>query len=258
MNLIKTEEEIDILKQNGLLVSKVLAEIGSWIKPGITTAKLDEIAEDYIRSYGAEPAFKGYMGYPNALCTSVNNQVVHGIPSDYCLENGDVISVDCGVKKFGYFGDSAYTYTVGDISDDVRKLLNVTKDSLFLGINQAIDGNRTGDISFSVQNHVESFGFSVVRELVGHGIGKNLHEPPEVPNYGKRGNGTKLKSGMVICIEPMINMGRKEVLQEKDGWTIKTADKKTSAHFELTVVVREKQAEILSTFSFIEDKFKDI
>jgi len=223
------------------------------ITPGITTAELDKIAESYIISCGAKPAFKGYNGFPSTLCVSVNAQVVHGMPGQYKLKEGDIVSVDCGAVKDGFYGDSAYTFGVGQISEEARKLLRVTKESVKLGVEAAIDGGRMGDISAAVQQHVEKFGYGVVRELVGHGIGRSLHEGPDVPNYGKRGNGMKLNRGLVIAIEPMINMGKKEVIQESDGWTITTKDGKLSAHFEHTVAIAKGAPEILTTFEYIEE-----
>jgi len=249
---IRSEEDIFFLRENALLVSKTLAEISKRIKPGVTTKKLDLIAEEFIRDHGAEPGFKGYGGFPSTLCTSVNSQVVHGIPSDYYLRDGDIISVDCGTKYKGFYGDSAYTFGVGEISPLKNKLLNVTKESLFIGIENAFAGNRTGDIGSAIQKFVEGNGFSVVRELVGHGLGKSLHEKPEVPNYGRIGRGNKLKDGVVICIEPMINAGSRSIVIEKDGWTVSTVDKEPSAHFELTVLIRPEKCEILSTFDFVE------
>jgi methionyl aminopeptidase len=254
--MFKTEEEIEILRQNADLVSRTLAEVAKNIKPGITTIHLDRIAEQFIRDHGAEPGFLGYNGFPNTLCTSVNDAVVHGIPSEYVLVEGDIVSVDCGTKFKGFYGDSAYTFAVGNINPDVKQLLKVTKESLFEGIAQAIDGGRVGDISYAVQATAEASGFSVVRELVGHGLGRNMHEKPEVPNYGYKGRGPKLKTGMVMCIEPMINLGTKHVYQENDGWTIKTHDHKPSAHFELTVVVRKGKAEVISTFKYIDEVYK--
>jgi methionyl aminopeptidase len=250
---IRTADEIEILRENNLLVSKTLAELAGWIKPGVTTEKLDNIAYEFICDNGAKPGFLGYQGYPKTLCTSVNEEVVHGIPSNYLLKEGDIISIDCGVYKKGYYGDTAYTFAVGSIDEEKKKLLEVTLKSLFLGVEQASEGKRIGDIGYAVQTFCETNGFSVVRELVGHGLGMNLHESPEVPNYGRRGKGTKLAEGMVICIEPMINMGRKEIVQESDGWTIRTSDHKPSAHFELAVAIRKGEADILSTFEFIED-----
>ncbi|MBN2484554.1 MAG: type I methionyl aminopeptidase [Bacteroidales bacterium] len=251
---IRTAEEIEIIRECNLLVSKTLGLLKKHIKPGVKTVELDKIAEEFIRDNNAEPGFLGYQGYPKTLCTSVNNQVVHGIPSDYVLAEGDIVSIDCGVKKNGYYGDTAYSFAVGAIGTDKERLLRITRESLFEGIKVALPGNRTGDIGFAVQQYCENAGYSVVRELVGHGLGKNLHEAPEVPNYGKRGKGHKLAEGMVICIEPMINMGRKEVIQEKDGWTIRTRDKMPSAHFELAIAIQKGAPDILSTFKYIEEE----
>ncbi len=252
MLYLKTDEEVGLLKESNMLVSRTLAEIASIIRPGITTLYLDRIAESYIRDNGATPAFKGYGGFPNALCTSVNDEVVHGIPSDYILKEGDIISIDCGVILNGWYGDSAYTFPVGEIKEEVRRLLDYTRASLEEGVKKAVAGNRVGDISFAVQTKAESGGYSVVRELVGHGIGRKLHEQPEVPNYGKQGAGPKMEKGLVICIEPMINAGKKETLQMKNGRTIKTADGKPSAHFEYAVAVDKGKADVLTTFEFIE------
>ena len=249
---VKSAEEIEILRENNLLVSKTLAEVGKLIKPGVTTLELDKVAEEFIRDHGAEPGFLGYGGFPNSLCTSVNDAVVHGIPSDYRLQEGDIISIDCGTKKNGFYGDSAYTFKVGDVDEKVERLLEATKESLFKGIEKAIAGNRVGDISFAVQNYAEREGFSVVREMVGHGLGSNMHESPEIPNYGKRGRGPKLKEGLVVCIEPMINLGARSIKQDSDGWTIRTVDGKYSAHFELALAIRNGEPDILSTFDYIE------
>lgn len=253
MLYLKTDEEIGLLRESNMLVSKTLAEVALLIKPGVTTLYLDKVAETFIRDNGAEPAFKGYGGFPGTLCTSVNDEVVHGFPSDYILKEGDIISVDCGVILNGWYGDSAYTFAVGEIDSDVRRLLDYTKESLEEGVKEAIAGNRVGDISWAVQNKAESGGYSVVRELVGHGLGKRLHEPPEVPNYGKRGTGPKMEKGLVICIEPMINLGRKETVQMRDGWTIKTVDGRPSAHFEYAVAVDRGRADVLTTFKFVEE-----
>ena len=250
----KTEEEIELVRKSSLLVAKTHAEIAGLIKPGITTLALDKIAEEFIRDNGGVPAFKGYGGFPNTLCMSPNDQVVHGIPNDRALEDGEILSVDCGVVMNGYYGDSAFTYEVGEVDAETKQLLKVTKESLYKGIEQAVAGNRIGDIGYAVQQHAESFGYGVVRELVGHGVGKNLHESPEVPNYGRRGKGVMLKEGLVIAIEPMINLGTKRVLQHNDGWTITTIDNQPSAHFEHTIVVRKGKAEILSSFEEIEKK----
>jgi len=252
MLVYRTEEEIELLRESNLIVSKALGEIARNVRSGISTAELDKIAEEFIRDYRGIPAFKGYNGYPATLCTSVNSEVVHGIPSNYRLKEGDVLSVDCGVIKDGFYGDSAYTFEIGEVEPKVRQLLKVTKESLFLGIDKAVEGNRLGDIGAAIQNHVEKFGYSVVREMVGHGLGKKLHEEPEVPNYGRRGTGILLKTGLVICIEPMINLGKRNITQDKDGWTIRTSDGKPSAHFELAIVIRKGKAETLSTFDYVE------
>jgi methionyl aminopeptidase len=253
MLYLKTDEEVGFLRESNLLVSKTLGELASIIKPGITTLYLDKIAESFIRDHGATPAFKGYGGFPNALCTSVNDEIVHGIPSNYVLKEGDIISVDCGVILNGWYGDSAYTFPVGRIKDNVKRLLDYTRASLEEGVKEAVAGRRVGDISYAVQTKAESGGYSVVRELVGHGLGTKLHEQPEVPNYGKQGSGPKMEKGLVICIEPMINTGKKETLQMSDGWTIKTADGLPSAHFEYAVAVDKGKADVLTTFKFIED-----
>ena len=249
---LKRAEEIEHLRENNQIVSKTLAELGRMIQPGVTTLQLDRRAEEFIRDHGAEPGFLGYGGFPNSICTSVNDAVVHGIPSEYQLREGDIISIDCGTIKNGFYGDSAYTFTVGEIDQQVSSLLKATKESLFKGIEQAVAGNRVGDISWAVQHHAESAGFSVVREMVGHGLGSNMHESPEIPNYGKRGRGPQLKEGLVICIEPMINLGTRSIKQDRDGWTIRTMDGKPSAHFELALAIRNGEADILSTFDYIE------
>jgi methionyl aminopeptidase len=257
MQKLRSAEEIEILRENNLLVSKTLAEIAKMIEPGVTTAALDKRAEEYIRDHDAVPGFLGYGGFPNSLCTSVNDAVVHGIPSEYELKEGDIISIDCGTYKNGFYGDTAYTFAVGEINGEVKKLLKATREALFKGIEKAMAGNRVGDISFAVQTHAEDAGFSVVREMVGHGLGSNMHESPEVPNYGKRGKGPKLKSGMVICIEPMINMGTRNIKQDSDGWTIRTMDNKPSAHYELALAIRNGEADILSTFEYIENQLTE-
>ena len=249
---IKTAEEVELIRESSLLVGSTLAAVAEFIHPGVTTLELDAVAESFIRDHGAEPGFKGYGGFPNSLCTSVNEAVVHGIPNSRPLQEGDVVSVDCGVLKNGFYGDSAYTFAVGEIDPKVQRLLDVTKECLYLAIEQAVVGNRIGDIGWACQQHAERNGFGVVRELVGHGLGKELHEAPEVPNFGRRGNGPRLMDGMVLAIEPMINLGRREVRQEDDGWTIVTADRLVSAHFEHDVVVRSGQAEVLSSFEAIE------
>lgn len=253
MSLIKSEEEINLIRQSSLLVGKTLAEIAKYIKPGVSTSYLDEIAEEYILSNNAVPAFKGYHGFPSTLCISVNDGVVHGIPSNVLLKEGDIVSVDCGVLMNGYYGDSAYTFAVGDVDTKILDLLRITKESLYKGIEQAIVGNTVGDIGFAIQLHVEKHRYGIVKDLVGHGIGKELHEDPQVPNYGKKGKGFKLRENMVICIEPMINMGTHEVFCDVDKWTIKTKDKKPSAHFEHQIVIKNNKAEILSSFDFIEE-----
>lgn len=252
MIYLKTDEEIELLRESNLLVSRTHAELAKVIKPGISTLKLDKIAEEFIRDNNAEPAFLGYGGFPNTLCVSVNDMVVHGIPSDYVLQDGDIVSVDCGTLKNGFYGDSAYTFEVGEVDESIKQLLKTTKESLFKAIEVAVSGNRLGDVGYAVQNYCEKRGYSVVREMVGHGIGKNLHEKPEVPNYGQRGKGGLLKSGMVIAIEPMINMGKKDIYLEKDNWTIRTKDRLPSAHFEHTIAIRKGEADVLSTFEFVE------
>ncbi|MFZ6051712.1 type I methionyl aminopeptidase [Halocola ammonii] len=252
----KTREEIEQIRESSLLVGKTLAEVAKLIRPGVTTLELDKVAEEFIRDHNAEPGFKGYGGFPNSLCTSVNDEVVHGIPSDKPLESGDIVSVDCGVLLNGFYGDVAYTFPVGEISEEVRKLLEVTKESLLKGVEVAIEGNRLGDIGYTIQSYAEEHGYGVVRELVGHGLGRELHEAPEVPNYGRQGNGMKLKEGLVIAVEPMINMGKRRVKQSLDGWTIKTADGKPSAHYEHNIAVGKEKAEVLSTYEFVEEVLK--
>ncbi|HRS54486.1 MAG TPA: type I methionyl aminopeptidase [Bacteroidales bacterium] len=250
---IRTEEEIFLLKQSSLLVGKTLAEVAKILKPGVTTAYLDKVAEEYIYDNGAIPGFKGYNGYPATLCISVNEQVVHGIPGNYVIKEGDIVSIDCGVKMNGYYGDCAYTFAIEPVRKELKNLLYHTKQALYKGIDMAIEGNRIGDIGHAVQSYVERYGYSVVRDLVGHGIGTNLHEEPQVPNFGFAGKGEKLRERMVLCIEPMINLGSQKVVQGKDGWTVITADKKPSAHFEHQIVIRKNKAEIISTFKFVEE-----
>jgi len=250
---IKTDAEIELQRESSLLVGKTLAEVAKYISPGVKTIVLDAIAETFIRDHKAEPGFKGYGGFPGSLCISVNDQVVHGIPGQQELKEGDIVSIDCGVLKNGFYGDSAYTFAVGEISEELQLLMERTKEALYLGIEQAVVGNRTGDIGFAIQQHAEKYGYGVVRELVGHGVGRQLHEKPEVPNYGRRGSGVKLKENMVIAIEPMINLGVRNVRQEADGWTIRTLDRKPSAHFEHDVAIKNGKPDILSTFSFIEE-----
>lgn len=263
MATLKTREQIELMRESALIVSRTLGEVAKLIKPGVTPLELDKVAEDYIRSQGAVPGFLGYGGFPNSLCTSVNDQVVHGIPTDEPLKEGDIISVDCGSIKNGYYGDHAFTFAVGEISDEVKKLLQVTEESLYLGIEQICSGNRIGDVGYAVQQHAEKHGYGVVRELVGHGLGTVMHEDPELPNYGRRGHGKKMKEGLVLAIEPMINMGTEKVMQLDDGWTIVTQDNKPSAHFEHDVAIIGGKPEILSTFKYvyealgIEDPFKE-
>ena len=252
----KSEEEVELVRKSSLLVAKTHAEIAKLIKPGISSLELDQIAEEFIRDNGGEPAFKGYNGFPCTLCASPHEVVVHGIPNNEPINDGTILSIDCGVFMNGFYGDSAYTYEVGEVKKEIKMLLKVTKESLYRGIENAVSGKRIGDIGYAIQEHAENNDYGVVREMIGHGIGKNLHESPEVPNYGKRGSGIKLKKGLVIAIEPMINMGTRDIMQHSDGWTITTLDKKPSAHFEHTVVVREGEAEILSSFKEIEKIIK--
>jgi len=256
MVILKTDEEIDIQRESSLLVGKTLAEVAKHIKPGVSTLELDEIAETFIRDHGAIPGFKGLYDFPNTLCMSKNLEVVHGIPSKDVLKDGDIISIDCGVLMNEFYGDSAYTFGIGEISEEVAKLLIVTQECLDRGVAQAVAGKRIGDIGYAIQQHAEANGYGVVRELVGHGLGRSLHEDPEVPNYGRRGKGTKLKEGMVLAIEPMINLGGKAVTTGADGFTIITKDGKPSAHYEHDVAVRKGQVEVLSTFKYIEEVLK--
>ena len=249
----KTDEEIELIRESSLLVGKTLAEVAKIIEPGVITMDLDKIAEEFIRDQGAVPGFKGYNGFPFTLCISLNEQVVHGFPGERVMKDGDIVSIDCGVIKNGFYGDSAYTFAVGNVREEVLLLMERTKKSLYKGIEMAVAGKRIGDIGYAVQNYVESFGYSVVRDLVGHGLGRDLHEKPEVPNYGRRGTGVKMKERLVLAIEPMINLGGKNVVQEKDGWTIRTADRLPSAHYEHDVAVRAGTADILSTFDYIEE-----
>ncbi len=252
----KTPEQVEIIKAGARILGKTHAEVARAIKPGVKTKDLDRIAEDFIRSHQAVPSFKNYRGtFPASLCISVNEVVVHGLPGSYELKEGDIVSVDCGVFFQGFHSDSAYTYPLEGTAPDVLNLLEHTYEALVLGIEQARAGNRTGDVGNAIQSHVEKFGYGVVRELVGHGVGKNLHEDPEVPNYGKRGKGVKLMPGMVFAIEPMINMGSRQVVQEKDGWTIRTADRKPSAHFEHMVAIWADRTEILTTHEYIEQTY---
>ena len=234
-----------------------LGEMAKWVAPGITTLKLDKIAEEFIRDHGAVPGFLGYGGFPNSLCISVNENVVHGIPSSYVLRDGDIVSIDCGAVKNGFNGDSAYTFCVGEVAEETKALLKATKESLYIGIENAVEGKRIGDIGSAIQIYCEGKGYSVVRELCGHGVGKALHESPEVPNYGRRGTGPVLKNGMCIAIEPMINLGSRNIVVERDGWTVRTRDRKPSAHFEHTVAICGGKADILSSFKYVEDVLGD-
>ncbi|MFK8298703.1 type I methionyl aminopeptidase [Capnocytophaga cynodegmi] len=248
---LKTLEEIEIMKESAQVVSRTLGILAKEIKPGITTLQLDKIAEEYIRSQDAIPGFLGLYKFPNTLCVSPNAQVVHGIPNNIPLQEGDIVSVDCGALKNGFYGDHAYTFEVGEVSSEIKKLLQVTKESLYLGIREFKIGNRVGDVGYAIQNYCESHGYGVVRELVGHGLGRKMHEDPEMPNYGKKGSGKKFKEGMVVAIEPMINMGTHRIKQLKDGWTIFTADGKPSAHFEHDVAIVNGKPKLLSTFRYI-------
>ena len=257
MIYLKTEEQIELLREANLIVARTLGELAKWIKPGVTTLKLDQIAEEYIRSQGAVPGFLGLYGFPNTLCISVNENVVHGIPSNYALQEGDIVSVDCGAIKDGFNGDSAYTFPVGEVAPEVVDFLKTTKESLYVGIEKAEEGKRIGDISSAIQEYCEKRGYSVVRELTGHGIGKKCHEDPEVPNYGRRGTGPLIKNGLTISIEPMINMGSKNVVFERDGWTCRTKDRKPSAHYEHTIAVHNGKPDILSSFAYIEEVLGD-
>jgi len=252
----KTSEEVEKIKQSADILGRAHGEIAKHVKKGVKTSFLDKIAEEFIWDHGAVPSFKGYNGFPSSLCISVNEVVVHGFPSEYELKDGDIISVDCGVFHQGFHSDSAYTYPIGEVPPSVLALLSATKDSLYLGIEQAVFGNRVGDIGHAIQKFVEAKGYTVVRELVGHGLGRKLHEAPEVPNYGKKGSGPLLKQGMVIAIEPMINLGTRNIVQEKDGWTIRTADRKPSAHYEHTIAIFEDRTEVLTTHKYIEENFK--
>ncbi|MFT7156303.1 MAG: methionyl aminopeptidase [Parvicella sp.] len=257
MIIYKTKDEIELLRESSLLVGKTLAEVAKLIKPGVTTAELDKIAEEYILDNNAKPGFKGLYGCPSTLLCSVNEAVVHGLPTDRPLQNGDIVSVDCGVLMNGFYGDSAYTFKIGEVSEEVQGLLDITQSCLAKAIEQATVGNTIGDIGFAVQLEAERNGFSVVRDLVGHGLGRSLHEKPEVPNFGKKGKGPTIKSGLVIAIEPMINLGKKEVVQLDDGWTIVTKDRKPSAHFEHDVAITEDGPDVLSTFKYIEEVLEE-
>lgn len=253
MIIYKTKEEIELMREAAQVVSRTLGKVAEAIEPGITPLELDAIAESYIRSQNAIPGFLGLYNFPNTLCMSKNSEVVHGIPNDVPLKEGDIISVDCGALLEGFYGDHAYTFAIGKVSDEIQKLLEVTKECLNIGIEQTRVGNRLGDIGFHIQQHAEAHGYGVVRELVGHGIGRDMHEDPHVPNYGRRGRGKKIKEGLVIAIEPMINLGTEKVIQLEDGWTIKTADDLPSAHFEHNVAVVDGKPDVLSTFKYVEE-----
>ena len=253
MIIYKSIEEIKLIKESAQLVSKTLGELKNHIEPGAIPLYLDKIAETYIRDHNAEPGFLGLYDFPNTLCISINEEVVHGIPSKKPLQNGDIISIDCGVLKNNFYGDHAYTFPVGEIKDELKQLLEVTKEALYRGINKLNVGNRIGDVSHEIQSFTESFGYGVVRELVGHGLGETMHEEPDIPNFGEKNTGPKIKNGLVVAIEPMINLGLKDVEQGSDGWTVITKDRKPSAHFEHNVAVVKNKPEILSTFDFIEN-----
>lgn len=261
MIYLKSQEQFEIIRENGLILGACHAEVAKIIRPGVSTLELDKVAFEFIKDHKAHPSFLNYQvgsrKYPFSLCISVNDVVVHGLPGGYQLKEGDIISIDGGVFKNGFHADSAYTYALNGASEEVQQLLIRTKESLYLGIEKAVDGNRVGDIGNAVQSYTQGFGYGVVRELVGHGVGKNLHESPEVPNYGRKGDGTKLKEGMVIAIEPMINLGVQHISQDSDGWTIRTRDRKASAHFEHTVGVKKGQADVLTTFVKIEEIVKN-
>ena len=262
MIFLKTEDEIELLRQSNLLVGRTLAEVAKVVKPGVTTRELDKVAEEFIRDHGATPTFKGFPNqygdpFPASICTSVNDQVVHGIPGDIVLKDGDIVSVDCGTYMNGFCGDSAYTFCVGEVDEEIRNLLKVTKEALYIGIQNAVHGKRIGDIGYAIQQYCESHSYGVVREFVGHGIGKEMHEDPQVPNYGKRGYGPLMKRGLCIAIEPMITLGDRQVIMEGDGWTVRTRDRKCAAHFEHTVAVGVGEADILSSFKFIEEVLGD-
>ncbi len=258
---IKTEEEIDLIRQSATLVGKALGEASKLVAPGVSTLKLDEVAEQVIRDNGGIPAFKDYKQsptdtpFPGTLCISINEEVVHGLPAEgKYLQDGDIVTLDCGVYMNGFYGDCAYTFAVGEVSSKKRRLMKVTHEALYKGLEKAVEGNFLGDVSNAIQNHVEAYGYSIVREMVGHSIGSNLHEPPEVRNYGKKRSGLKLVEGMTLAVEPMVNLGRRKIVVESDGWTIRTGDRSPSAHYEHTIVVRKSQCEILSSHDFIVNK----
>jgi methionyl aminopeptidase len=266
MIIIKSREEIELMRESALVVSKTLGMLASEVKPGVTTLRLDQLAEEHIREQGAVPGFLGLYDFPNSLCVSPNAQVVHGIPNETPLVEGDIISIDCGSIKNGFYGDHAYTFPVGEVAPETQELLKITKESLYIGIAELRIGNRVGDVGYAIQKYCEDHGYGVVRELVGHGLGRKMHEDPEMPNYGHRGRGKKLIEGMVVAIEPMVNQGTKNIKQLKDGWTILTADNKPSAHFEHDIAIIDGKPELLSTFKYIyealgiesteEDKFR--
>lgn len=253
---LKSKEEIELMRKSALLVSKTLGLMAEMLEPGISTLELDKKAEEFIRDHGGVPGFLGLYDFPNTLCMSPNEQVVHGFPNNDPLQEGDIISIDCGVVMNGFYGDHAYTFAVGEVKPEIEQLLKVTKESLYLGIEECKAGNRIGDIGFAIQQHAEKHGYGVVRELVGHGLGRKMHESPEVPNYGKRGRGAKLKEGMVLAIEPMINLGGRGIKQLADGWSIVTADNRYSAHFEHDVAIVDGKPDILSTFDYVEEALK--
>lgn len=253
MIFLKSDEEIELLRASNQIVSKALAEVAKIIVPGVTTAQLDKVADEFIRDNKAVPGFFGYNGYPKSICASVNEVVVHGIPSDeVILKDGDIVSVDIGVYLNGFHGDAAYSFCVGEVAPEIKALMKATKESLYKGIENAVEGKRLGDIGYAIQTYCEERTYSIVREMVGHGVGRDLHEDPQVLNYGRRGNGTILKKGMTLAIEPMINLGKKNVVFEKDGWTVRTADRKPSAHYEHSIAIQRGKADILSTFEYIE------
>lgn len=258
MIILKTEQEIEYLREANLVVARTLGELAKWVAPGITTRRLNQIADEYIRSQGAVPGFLGLYGFPGSVCLSVNENVVHGLPSDYVLREGDIISIDCGaVTEAGFNGDSTYTFPVGEISPEVKALLQTTKESLYIGISKAVPGNRVGDIGHAIQEYCEQRGYGVVREYVGHGVGRKLHEDPEVPNYGRRGTGPLIRNGMTIAIEPMINLGSKNVITEPDGWTSRTRDRKPSAHYEHSIAIHNDKPDILSSFDYVQQVLGD-
>lgn len=258
MIYLKTDEEIELLREADQVVARTLGEVAKWVAPGITTRRINQIAEDYIRSQGCVPGFLGLYGFPASVCLSVNEVVVHGIPGGYVLEDGDILSVDCGaVTPAGFNGDSTYTFCVGEVSPEVRQLLKVTKESLYKGIEQAVPGNRIGDIGHAVQQYAEHYGYGVVREMCGHGVGRKLHEDPDVPNFGRPGSGPLIKNGMCIAIEPMITMGNRNIVIERDGWTTRTRDRKPAAHFEHSIAIHHGKPDILSSFDYVKQVLGD-